>query len=131
MDEEKGLPMGGYSRLASYMGEGAEIAMFKRFSALNAHNLLLYRAELYELEKTLMEAIQQHDASGDQRRMLYDRYLMVLLNSERDMNGNTEQLDTLRQIRKTLKEYSMYSNPSLDQALTNHQMRHFLCKDAS
>lgn len=131
MDEEKGDAMNGYSRLASYMGEGAEIAMFKRFTALNAHNLLLYQAELSELEKKLTEAIEKDEASGDFRRMLYDRYLVALQCSETDIDGNTEQLNTLRQIRKTLKEYSMYPHSSLGQALIHHQMRHFLCRGVS
>jgi hypothetical protein len=41
----------GYPKLARHMGASPEIAIFRRFGALNAQNLLYLQAELVHLEK--------------------------------------------------------------------------------
>jgi hypothetical protein len=43
----------GYAQLASLMGAHPEVAVFRRFGALNAQNLLYLQAELTHLELEL------------------------------------------------------------------------------
>jgi hypothetical protein len=43
----------GYTKLASVMGKNPELAIFRRFSALNAKNLLYLQAEHVNLEARL------------------------------------------------------------------------------
>ena len=45
--------MEGYAKLASFMASDSEFAIFRRFGALNAQNLLYYQAELMDLETHL------------------------------------------------------------------------------
>ena len=45
----------GYPKLAGQMGLRPEVAIFRRFGALNAENLLYFQAELALLERDLQE----------------------------------------------------------------------------
>jgi len=42
--------MEGYAKLSSLMGTDPEFAIYRKFAALNAQNLLYYQAELMGLE---------------------------------------------------------------------------------
>ena len=106
MEAKKHEPKRGFHKLASMMGEQPEYAVLRRFGALNVQNLLYYQAELAELEVKLNNAVEADYASGDPDRVLYDRFWKALMASETDANGNPEQLNTVRAIRRTLKEYS-------------------------
>jgi hypothetical protein len=60
----------GYPMLAGHMGNMSEVAMFRRFGALNARNLLYYQNELVCLEEELkvLEAEDAKSKSGKKAR---------------------------------------------------------------
>jgi hypothetical protein len=53
----------GYPKLAGYMGLAPEIAMFRRFGALNARNILYLQSELVVLEARL-KFVEAEDAKA-------------------------------------------------------------------
>jgi len=108
MEDTKHNPKRGFHKLASMMGAHPEYAVFRRFGALNAQNILFYQAELADLEIKLKNAVEADYASGDPDRVLYDRFGKALMASAHDGNGNPEQLNTIRAIRRTLQEYSKF-----------------------
>lgn len=98
----------GYSRLARFMGEYPENAIFRRFGALATEDLLYRQAELYELEDTLRKCQTADKASGHEDRERYGLYWYILKNSssEHAREGNDEsQWETVLQIREKLDEY--------------------------
>ncbi|MCJ1363202.1 hypothetical protein MMC16_002309 [Acarospora aff. strigata] len=91
----------GYTNLASLMGKNPEVAIFRRFSALNAKNLLYLQAELVNLEARL----QRYAAdSANSRNGVYEIDWFALSRSEKD--GDRRQWDTFLEIRAKLKEYN-------------------------
>lgn len=94
----------GYPRLASLIEARPECAIFRRFGALNAQNLLYLQAELIGLERSLHEQQKQDSESGHQYKTKYAQNWFWLSTSERD--GNTEQLDLVLKARETLRQYS-------------------------
>jgi hypothetical protein len=98
---QRSWSMGSYPKLSEFMGSWSDIAIFRRFSTLNAENLLFLQAELSHLEHEL-RALREDDAqSEDERKQL-------ALRSWWDLKGDedSEQLALIREIRATLKEYS-------------------------
>ena len=92
--------MEGYAKLASLMGAYPEVAILRRFGALNVQNLLYLQAELVALESDL----KQFAAEGeDQANRARDWYT---LSQSRQAAG--EEWQTMKKIRKKLKEYSVY-----------------------
>jgi hypothetical protein len=100
------LAMNGYSKLASMMGPHPELAIFRRFGTLNAHNLLYLQAELVHLEHRLHQCVKSDAESGHIDRTIYDRDWQSLSESKLMPDGNAEQWETALKIRSTLKEYS-------------------------
>jgi len=94
----------GYPKLAHHMGASPEIAIFRRFGALNAQNLLYLQAELVHLEKTLREFEKRDSQSSEGMKSQYARDWFWLSRSEND--GNDDQWQTVLAIRKKLVEYS-------------------------
>jgi hypothetical protein len=94
----------GYPKLARYMGASPEIAIFRRFVALNAKNLLYLQAELVHLEKKLHEFETRDSQSSEGMKSQYARDWFWLSRSEND--GNDDQWQTVLAIRKKLVEYS-------------------------
>ncbi len=91
----------GYTKLASLMGDNSKLAIFRRFSALNAKNLLYLQAELVNLEARL----QRYAADGaNAKNGVYETDWFALSRSERD--GDQRQWETFLDIRAKLKEYS-------------------------
>lgn len=101
----------GYPKLAGQMGLLPETAMFRRFGALNARNLLYLQAELVGLEKKLreLECADSKDPHGMKSQYALDWYW--LKNSADD--GDEEQLSLIRRIRETLREYSKLQKSSI------------------
>jgi hypothetical protein len=95
----------GYPKLAAQIEILPELAIFRRFGALNAQNLLYMQAELTYLEKKLRERqiVDNNDPSA--KRSAYALNWFWLRESEG--TDASEQLELIMQIRKTLKEYSM------------------------
>ncbi|CAN9389878.1 unnamed protein product [Alternaria alternata] len=95
----------GYPKLAAKIAVQPEAAIYRRFGALNAQNLLYFQAELADLEERLGEqqALDNNATTG--RKSEYAKNWFSLQDSEVD--GDTEQLDLVLKIRETLKEYSI------------------------
>ena len=90
------------------MGIQPEMAMFKRFGALNARNLLYMQSELMNLERTL-KRVEMEDAmarQGDKPNYSRDFYW---LHYSEFVGPDTRQLNLIKRIREVLKEYSTSS----------------------
>ena len=100
--------MEGYAKLASLMGAYPEVAIFRRFSALNAQNLLYLQAELASLEKDLWARAAEDNASDDPDRAVHstDWYtLSQSITGSSEKEGSGRQWQTVLEIREKLKEY--------------------------
>jgi hypothetical protein len=99
--------MDGYDKLATLIGENHEAAIFRRFSVLNAKNLLYLQAELVNLEAELKIITQEDKGSGDEEKKHYPYSLWHLKHSLQlpDRRYHTQWLKVL-EIRQKLKEYS-------------------------
>lgn len=95
----------GYPRLAALMGPNPDVAIFRRFSALNMLNLMSLQAKLVELEARLSDIIREDENADDPRRRLYSEHFSVL-HSLGDGNGVRCQMQL--KIRKKLREYSRH-----------------------
>lgn len=100
-----GSKMGDYHRLAGFMGQYPEVALFRRFNSLRASNLLYLQAELVSLEKDLRTYAQQDEQSQDELRKMYSKDWSVL--SQPNSEGcHGHQWQIILRIRAMLKEYS-------------------------
>ncbi len=98
----------GYPKLAAKIEIQPEAAIYRRFGALNAQNLLYFQAELSDLEGQLRDQQKSdNDQNNQGSKALYAKNWFRLQNSKVD--GDTEQLDLVLKIRDTLKEYSKLS----------------------
>ncbi|KAF6234304.1 hypothetical protein HO173_007498 [Letharia columbiana] len=102
--------MEGYAKLASLMGANPEVAILRRFGAMNAQNLLYFQAELVALEDDLRYYADQDSASDDLDRKLYSECWDYLSKSDDKSSGSDEragqQWRTMLRIREKLKEYN-------------------------
>ena len=105
--------MEGYVKLSSLMGAYPEVAIFRRFRALNAQNLVYLQAELVALEKDLRVCATEDEASGNLERARYSKDWFTLSQST---NGNSSDESSGKQwkliltIRQKLMEYSKSLN---------------------
>jgi hypothetical protein len=91
------------------MGDMPEMAMFRRFGALNARNLLYFQSELSNLEKKLEEleaadSKDSRDGTAKKYRYAWNHYWLRTASLARD--GETKQRDVVERIREVLKKYS-------------------------
>ena len=104
--------MEGYANLASLMGSHPEVAIVRRFGALNAQNLLYLQAELVALEDDLRAIAAEDSASDDRNRANYSRDWYTLSMSRNgtasDENAG-KQWQIILRLREKLKEYSRSS----------------------
>ena len=98
----------GYPKLAGRMGIQPEMAMFKRFGALNARNLLYMQSELMNLERCLKRAEMEDAMARQGDKPNYSRDFYWLRYSEL-VGPDTRQLNLIKRIRDVLKEYSTLS----------------------
>ncbi|KAK7962243.1 uncharacterized protein PG986_003068 [Apiospora aurea] len=104
-----GIPLGnstrgGYTRLASFMGDYPEVAIFKRFSSLGTLSLLHMQAELEVLQKELQEQVKVD--SLDPNRARYDLNWQDLISSAScDDDEGSRQWEILQKITKLLHDY--------------------------
>ena len=92
------------------MGEFPEVAIFQRFGALNAQNMLYLKAELKHLEDKLRKYAKDDEASAHVDRSVYSRDWYTLkesCNELADEGNNGRQWQTILEIRKVLREYSI------------------------
>ncbi|KAI4129760.1 MAG: hypothetical protein LQ338_002070 [Usnochroma carphineum] len=95
----------GYQKLAQLMSLSTETAIFRRFQALNASNLLRLQAELQDMEHQLEEIRSEDAQSGDPVRAGYVNDFRLM----RDWKdtGDSLQYDLLVSIGSKLQEYSI------------------------
>ncbi|KAI4630613.1 uncharacterized protein J4E84_004703 [Alternaria hordeiaustralica] len=94
----------GYPKLAAQMEILPELAIFRRFGALNAQNLLYMQAELTYLENKLRERQLADHIDPSETRKAHALNWFWLRESEN--TGTGEQLGLILKIRETLKEYN-------------------------
>jgi DNA-binding HxlR family transcriptional regulator len=101
--------MDGYAKMGRLMGEYPEVAIFRRFGALNMENLLLLQAELQDLEIRLRELQKADLESGHVDRTNYSRDWYTLKesgDSVAEPGNDGQQWALMLEIRDKLKEYS-------------------------
>ena len=98
--------MEGYAKLSSFMSRDSEFAIFRKFGALNAQNLLYYQAELLGLEDDLNYIASNDRISQDSEKREFAYNWAEL---SRAADGKDLQLEKFMKIRKALKEYSQRS----------------------
>jgi hypothetical protein len=94
----------GYPKLAAKIESLPEAAIFRRFGALNAQNLLYYQAELTYLERKLKTQQQKDRNLGTDQEKRYSIDWFWLERARQD--GDATQLGLVLKIRTLLKEYS-------------------------
>lgn len=100
-------PVAGYPKLAAQIEIFPELAIFRRFGALNAQNLLYMQAELTSLEEELRKQQLEDSQSGEGQRNRYATNWHWLKMSENNETGEQQQLELILKIRKLLKDYSI------------------------
>lgn len=103
---QSGSPPAGYPTLASRMSLIPEIAIFRRFGALNAQNLLYLQAELQDMEQSLRD-LQVRDNQSTGETSWYSTNWWYLAHAA-ERNTNPEQWVLVQEIRKKLDEYSRF-----------------------
>jgi hypothetical protein len=99
----------GYAKLAWLMGAHPEVAIFRRFGALNAQNLLYLQAELVFLEHKLRDLAHKDSVSGHPQRREYSGCWYLLndsITTTASVGEDGEQWKTFLQIRQKLWQYS-------------------------
>jgi hypothetical protein len=98
----------GYSTLASLMGAYPEVAIFRRFGALNAKNLLYLQAEIISLEQELRTVEKADLQSGHPDRSLYERDWRTLAEPIEVVGRDDTQWKLFLRLREKLYEYSEF-----------------------
>lgn len=115
----------GYPKMGLLMGKCPEYAIFRRFGALNAENLLYLQAELKVLEAKLRIYQEADRNSEHEDRKIYSLDWETLENSGNNAttsSGNEQnQWNTILAIRGKLKEYSTL--PSISHLFILNQQR--------
>ncbi|KAH9215913.1 hypothetical protein DL95DRAFT_499395 [Leptodontidium sp. 2 PMI_412] len=101
--------MEGYPRLGRLMCTQPSYAIFRRFGALNAENLLYLQAEIQELEIALRKQQKEDQESTHRDRIDYARYWVGLKESgeaDAEPGNDGRQWELVLRIREKLKEYN-------------------------
>jgi hypothetical protein len=104
--------MRGYPRLATDMAKYSENAIFRRFGALNARNLLYYQSELTDLEKELLKIEAKDSESELHEKNARSRDYFWISHWERAKDGDSTQYDLVMKMRALLREYSTFHTPT-------------------
>jgi hypothetical protein len=96
----------GYPRIATRMALKPETAIFRRFTALNARNLLYMQADLCRLEAQLLVQEQEDNASPVGQRDKYaTNYDYLHLSALEEI---AIQYDLVFEIQEKLRKYSKW-----------------------
>src|SRR5271170_516830 len=109
----------GYHRLAALISLCPDMAIFRRFTALNAYNLLSLQAELAELESELNDIVIDDRTSKDPKKTPFEFSIYDL----KGAHGNPDhelQWSKVLEIREKLREYCLSS-------LTNFCISPLIC----
>ena len=103
--------MADYNKLAALVGTHQELALFRKYGALNAKNLLYMQAELTHLQSELARIELEDKYSEDPRKATYITSVFDL----RDSDGTSRDLQwrKILEIREKLKVYSKFTGGSL------------------
>ena len=117
--------MEGYAKLGLLMGEYPELAIFRRYAALNAQNILYLQAELAHLESEFRKFAQEDEISNIEKRRDYskDWYSLQRSISNPGVEDDNGQWKTFLKIRAKLKEYSTLSCETIILVTTNNSLR--------
>jgi len=96
----------GYPKLAARMAMRPETSIFRKFSTLNARNLLYMQAELANLEGKLDKLTRRDNASKEANKQRYATHFGFLAQSR--MDTDQEQYQLVMLIRSRLKDYSTF-----------------------
>jgi len=88
------------------MGLVPETAMFRRFGALNARNLLYLQQELAVIEKKLIKQEWDDNQSQDSKKCKYAIDARWLHSATSARDGDTKQKDLILEMRNLLSQYS-------------------------
>jgi hypothetical protein len=99
---------GSYPRLSEFMGLWPEVAIFRRFGALNSQNLLFLQAEIAHLERELKVIREREEKREDEKGLLAQRSWFEL-SQETEDGEPCPQWAVIQEIRSKLSEYSMSS----------------------
>jgi hypothetical protein len=113
---------GDYDRLAKFMGEIPDEAIFRRYADLAAESLLHYQAELLDLKLELKRIQEEDKKCGlDTMRGTYAFHSQKLRESELDEDTSANEADEsvrhnpaqwklIKRIRQVLREYCKLSS---------------------
>lgn len=87
------------------MASWPDVAIFRRFGALNAQNLLFLQAEIQHLERELAIMRRDDDLSRDEKGMHVQRNWFELSQDTEDGDAHPQWI-VIQDIREKLKEYS-------------------------
>jgi len=93
----------GYAKLADLVGHDGDFAIFRRFAALNAKNLLYLQAEIVNLENDLILLERENEESGDMDLLEHQIWVAKLMAAP---EGQNQQWKKVLEIREKLNEYS-------------------------
>jgi len=97
----------GYALLGWRMAVDPDLGIFRRFTALNAQNLLYMQAELSNLEWKLREREKlNNDFDDSDPRSRYAHDWDSLREDRRDPNGELSQWELCLELREKLRLYS-------------------------
>jgi hypothetical protein len=94
--------MEGHAKVARLMSQHHELAIVRRFGALNMQNLLYLQAELVHLEAEYKQLAEVNRTHPDRVDYAKDWFSL----SQSDEEGDSEQWEKLLEIREKLREYS-------------------------
>lgn len=98
--------MQGYAKIGWRMAVHPELAIFRRFAALNAQSLLYMQAELLDLETKLRKQGEDDLQSENEKTRWYARDWRSLSRLDREEGENAEQWKMCLEIREKLQAYS-------------------------
>jgi hypothetical protein len=93
----------GYEGLARFMGAYPELAIFRRFGALNLQNIIYLQAEITMLEEEFQKIVAEDNLNPE--REMFSRDWDYLANNTDAAASRRYQM--IIHIRKVLNDYSM------------------------
>ncbi|RMZ67702.1 phthalate transporter [Pyrenophora seminiperda CCB06] len=96
----------GYPKIAGRMGLIPETAMFRRFGALNARNLLYLQSDLTRTENKLkkLELQDSQSEKGKKKNYALSHFWLQTASVQRD--GDVQQKELVLKLRETLHQYN-------------------------
>jgi hypothetical protein len=96
----------GYAQIAWRMSRHPDLAIVRRFRAMNLQNILYLQAELNELEDTLKQQEEIDRSSSNEQQRWNARSWSVLSKGTQIAGGDDQKWSLCLRIREKLREYS-------------------------